>query len=100
MSRYKQTFNPCDECSYSFGHNAQDTGMCDICEFKRYKDLEEQGQFIDIEDIPFLWKEYVEADPDTLTEGAKQLADKLRKSIDLIIYLKKLQSWKERRNDD
>ncbi len=31
----KQSFSPCDECSYSYSKNNQETGMCDICEFKK-----------------------------------------------------------------
>lgn len=31
----KQSFNPCDECDYSYSKNDQGTGMCDICEFKK-----------------------------------------------------------------
>lgn len=31
----KQSFNPCDECNYSYSKNNQETGMCDICEFKK-----------------------------------------------------------------
>ena len=32
---YGQTFNPCDECDYSYSKNNQETGMCEICEFKK-----------------------------------------------------------------
>lgn len=39
----KQTFNPCDECSYNFSKNNQESKMCKICEFKKYIVLEEQG---------------------------------------------------------
>lgn len=31
----KQTFNPCDECEYSYSKNNQESQMCDICEFKK-----------------------------------------------------------------
>ena len=31
----KQTFNPCDECSYNFSKNNQESKMCKICEFKK-----------------------------------------------------------------
>lgn len=31
----KQSFNPCDECPYSYSKNNQETGMCDICEFQK-----------------------------------------------------------------
>lgn len=36
---------------------------------------------INIEDIPFIWKSYVQADPDTLTADAKELAARMRKAI-------------------
>lgn len=32
----KQIFNPCDECSYNFSKNNQESKMCKICEFKNY----------------------------------------------------------------
>ena len=31
---YKQTYNPCDECEYSYSKNNHETSMCKICEFK------------------------------------------------------------------
>lgn len=31
----KQTFNPCDECEYSYSKNGQETQMCEICEFQK-----------------------------------------------------------------
>lgn len=31
---YKQTYNPCDECEYSYSKNNQETNVCKICEFK------------------------------------------------------------------
>ena len=37
------TFNPCDECNYSYVKNNQISNVCKICEFKNYIDLEEQG---------------------------------------------------------
>lgn len=36
----KQTFNPCDECSYNFSKNNQESKMCKICEFKKSIDKE------------------------------------------------------------
>ena len=39
----KQTFNPCDECPYSFSQNNQESSMCKICEFKDYINAEKQG---------------------------------------------------------
>ncbi len=31
---YDQTYNPCDECEYSYSKNNQETNVCKICEFK------------------------------------------------------------------
>lgn len=42
----KQTFNPCDECGYSFTKQNRESAMCKICEFKRVLDLEEQGKLL------------------------------------------------------
>lgn len=39
----RKTFNPCDDCDYSFGKQNQYSEMCHICEFKKYRDFEEQG---------------------------------------------------------
>lgn len=39
----RKTFNPCDDCDYSFGKQNQDSEMCHICEFRKYQNLEEQG---------------------------------------------------------
>ena len=35
---YKKTYNPCDECPYSFSKNNQESNMCKICEFKELID--------------------------------------------------------------
>ena len=32
---FMETYNPCDECDYSYSKNNQDMGMCKICEFKQ-----------------------------------------------------------------
>ena len=29
----KQTYNPCDDCRYSYSRNGQESEMCKICEF-------------------------------------------------------------------
>ena len=29
----KQTYNPCDDCRYSYSKNGQESEMCKICEF-------------------------------------------------------------------
>lgn len=39
----KRTYNPCDECNYAFHKHNQESGMCKLCEFKSYVNLEEQG---------------------------------------------------------
>ena len=31
---YKKTYNPCDECNYSYSKNNEESNMCKICEFK------------------------------------------------------------------
>lgn len=38
MSREKQTYNPCDDCPHSYSKNAQESGMCKICEFIYFRD--------------------------------------------------------------
>ena len=43
MSREKQTYNPCDDCLYSYSKNNQEHGMCKICEFTYFKDRK-QGE--------------------------------------------------------
>lgn len=42
----KQSFNPCDECGYSFTKQNRESAMCKICEFKRVLDLEKQGKLL------------------------------------------------------
>lgn len=42
----KKSFNPCDECGYSFTKQNQESGMCRICEFKKLLSLEEQGKLL------------------------------------------------------
>lgn len=32
---FRETYNPCDECNYSYSKNNQEMGMCKICEFKQ-----------------------------------------------------------------
>ena len=32
---YKNTYNPCDDCPYSFSKNNQESSMCKVCEFKQ-----------------------------------------------------------------
>lgn len=35
---YKKTYNPCDDCQYSFSKNNQESDMCKICEFRQLLD--------------------------------------------------------------
>ena len=35
----QQTYNPCDDCRYSYSKNGQESGMCKICEFTYFKEL-------------------------------------------------------------
>ena len=34
----QKTYNPCDDCRYSFSRNNQESGMCKICELEYFKD--------------------------------------------------------------
>ncbi len=38
MSKEKQTYNPCDDCKYSYSRNGQESRMCKICELEYFKD--------------------------------------------------------------
>lgn len=46
MERVKRTYNPCDDCGYSYSKNNQESNMCKICEFKTYFDADRQGMLI------------------------------------------------------
>ena len=35
---YPKSYNPCDDCPYSFSKNNQESNMCKICEFKQLLD--------------------------------------------------------------
>ena len=35
---HKKTYNPCDDCTYSYSKNSQESGMCKICELEYFKD--------------------------------------------------------------
>lgn len=44
-----QTYNPCDECRYSYSRNNQESRMCKICEFAYFRDLvskQEKGEWL------------------------------------------------------
>lgn len=43
MERVKVTYNPCDECRYSYSKQNQESYQCKVCEFKTYVDAERQG---------------------------------------------------------
>jgi hypothetical protein len=48
MSKNKQTYNPCDDCWYSYTKNGQESGMCEICEFTYFKDhRQSEGEWED-----------------------------------------------------
>ena len=49
MSKKKQTYNPCDDCLYSYSKNNQESRMCKICEFTYFKD-HRQSEWISVED--------------------------------------------------
>ena len=35
---YPKTYNPCDDCQYSYSKNGQESNTCKICEFKQLLD--------------------------------------------------------------
>ncbi len=39
MYKAKQTYNPCDDCQYSYSKTGQESGMCKICEFTYFREL-------------------------------------------------------------
>jgi membrane protease subunit (stomatin/prohibitin family) len=44
-----QTYNPCDDCRYSYSKNNQESRMCKICEFAYFRDLagkQKKGEWI------------------------------------------------------
>lgn len=56
MSKEKQTYNPCDDCQYSYSKNNQESSMCKICEFTYFKDRKQsEGK----------WEWYEEWNPST-----------------------------------
>ena len=34
-----RTYNPCDECPYSYSRTGEESSTCKICEFTYFKDL-------------------------------------------------------------
>ena len=47
MSKEKQTYNPCDDCQYSYSKNGQESRMCEICEFTYFKDLKQSENSVE-----------------------------------------------------
>ena len=35
----KQTYNPCDDCQYSYSKTGEESRMCKICEFTYFRNL-------------------------------------------------------------
>ena len=46
MSKERQTYNPCDDCQYSYSKNNQESRMCKICEFTYFKDRKQSENTI------------------------------------------------------
>ena len=45
---YNKTYNPCDDCKYSYSKNNQESEMCKICEFTYYiNQAPKVGQWIE-----------------------------------------------------
>lgn len=40
------SYNPCDDCQYSYSKNGQEMSECKICEFNRFLQLEKAGKLI------------------------------------------------------
>lgn len=46
-NREKQTYNPCDDCQYSYSKNNQESGMCKTCEFPYFRDRQQsEGEWL------------------------------------------------------
>ena len=45
----KRTYNPCDDCQYSYSKNNQENEICKICEFTYFKDRK-QSEWISVEE--------------------------------------------------
>ena len=48
--KYKYSYNPCDDCDYSYSKNNQEMNECKICEFNFYlnKCSELEQEIIDL----------------------------------------------------
>lgn len=53
----KKTYNPCDDCQYSYSRNNQESGMCKICELNYFKDRQQIG-----------WTRFKDRPPELLQE--------------------------------
>ena len=43
-----RTYNPCDECPYSYSRTGEESNTCKICEFVYFRDLApKQGKWIE-----------------------------------------------------
>lgn len=50
-----RTYNPCDDCQYSYSKTGQESNTCKICEFMYFRDLSpKQGRWIDTD--PAAWE--------------------------------------------
>ena len=45
---YKETFNPCDECNYSYSKLNEVSSMCKICEFNEYLVKDRDGRLVEL----------------------------------------------------
>lgn len=43
---YKKTYNPCDECNYSYSKNNEESNMCKICEFQELVEKSDIGKVL------------------------------------------------------
>ena len=57
MRKAKQTYNPCDDCQYSYSKNGQESGMCKICEYTYFRDCKQiEGELI--YEVNHYWDDY------------------------------------------
>lgn len=57
----KQTYNPCDDCQYSYSKNNQESGMCKICELPYFIGRKKsEGEWISVDErLPDLYGTYL-----------------------------------------
>ena len=55
--RTTRTYNPCDECPYSYSRTGEESNICKICELTHFKDLRpKNGEWVvcgDGDYVPF-----------------------------------------------